>query len=65
MNALPEAMIRSHFRVANSFNPVMIEEDQMRLKAQHEEKLCCQELFKVKSLGKAENAYVKTATWYE
>ena len=39
MNALPESMIRSLFRVANKFNPVIIEEDQIRLKAQHEEKL--------------------------
>ena len=65
MNALPEPMVRSLFRVTSKFNPAMIEEDQIRLKAQHEEKLRRQELIKAKSLKKAENAYVKAALWYE
>ena len=58
-------MVRSLFRVANKYNPVMIEEDQLRLKAQHEEKLRRQELVKEKSLEKAENACVKSVLWYE
>ena len=52
INTLPEPMVRSLFRVANKFNPVMIEEDQIRLKAHHEEKLRRQELIKAKSLKK-------------
>ena len=33
INTLPELMVRFLFRVANKYNPVMIEEDQLRLKA--------------------------------
>ena len=65
MNTLPELIVRSIFSAANKFNPAIIEEDQIHLKTQHEEKLYCQELIQAKSLEKAENACVKAALWHK